>query len=78
MPLFSKYVGAQNIFHRCDWRFWDKELDDQIFKVARKNVIFKFRDIFSYLFRQGAILGCLRKAKTENRSLEKNQKCIKR
>ena len=38
-----------NMFHRCDWRFWDKELDNQVFKVARKNVTFELRDMFFIL-----------------------------
>ena len=38
-----------NMFYRCDWRFWDKELDNQVFKVARKNVIFELRDMFFIL-----------------------------
>ena len=67
-----------NMFHRCDWRFWDKELDNQVFKVARKNVIFELRDLFSYSFSPGVNPGLFEKGQNREQKSGKEPEVHKK
>ena len=67
-----------NMFHRCDWRFWDKEIDNERLKVARKNVIFELRDLFSYSFSPGVNPGLFEKGQNREQKSGKEPEVHKK
>ena len=67
-----------NMFHRCDWRFWDKERDNERLKVARKNVIFELRDLFSYSFSPGVNPGLFEKGQNREQKSGKEPEVHKK
>ena len=66
------------MFHRCDWRFWDKEIDNERLKVARKNVIFELRDLFSYSFSPGVNPGLFEKGQNREQKSGKEPEVHKK